>query len=63
MKGKRDGLTTRWSGPGCLVGRVLPRHGHRGQPLNSVVKQAKLNFPNVRFGRLREFANGRYGGN
>src|SRR5471032_2978720 len=29
----------RWSGPWVIVGRVWPRHGHRGRPLNSVVRQ------------------------
>ena len=27
-------LTTRSSGPGTIVGRVSPRHRHRGRPLN-----------------------------
>ena len=31
-------LTTRWSGPRGMVGRVWPRHGHRGRPLNWVVR-------------------------
>src|SRR5579859_2353374 len=31
-------LTTRWSGPWGMVGRVCPRHGHRGRPLNWVVR-------------------------
>jgi hypothetical protein len=33
----RGDLTTRSSGPWGIVGRVWPRHGHRGRPLNSVV--------------------------
>jgi len=32
-------LTTRWGGPWNSVGRVFPRHGHRGWPLKSVVRQ------------------------
>jgi hypothetical protein len=32
-------LTTRSSGPWVIVGRVCPRHGHRGRPLNSVVSR------------------------
>jgi hypothetical protein len=32
-------LTTRSSGPESIVGRVWPRHGHRGRPLNSVVRR------------------------
>ena len=31
-------LTCRWSGPWNIVGRVWPRHGRRGRPLNSVVR-------------------------
>jgi hypothetical protein len=27
----------RWRGPRAIVGRVWPRHSHRGSPLNSVV--------------------------
>jgi hypothetical protein len=30
-------LTTRSSRPWCNVGRVFPRHGHRGRPLNAIV--------------------------
>jgi len=32
-------LTSRQSGREKLVGRVFPRHGHRGRPLNSGVRQ------------------------
>src|SRR5258706_7708758 len=39
-------LTTRWSGPGSIVGRVWPRHGGHGRPLNSVVRQHSwIHFP------------------
>src|SRR5438105_1260563 len=31
-------LTTRLSGPKNIVGRVFPRHGQRGRPLNWVVR-------------------------
>ena len=30
-------LTMRCSGPWCIAGRVWPRHGHRGRPLNTIV--------------------------
>ena len=33
------GLTTRSSGRVIIVGRVLPRHGHCGRSLNSVVRK------------------------
>jgi hypothetical protein len=29
----------RWSGPWNIVGRVWPRHGHRGRPLNAIVRR------------------------
>jgi hypothetical protein len=32
-------LTTRSSGPANIVGRVWPRHGQRGRPLSSVIRQ------------------------
>ena len=31
-------LTSRSSCPWVIVGRVWPRHGHRGRPLNSIVR-------------------------
>ena len=37
----------RWSGPGNIVGRVFPRHGHRGRPFKSVVKLQKSPISNA----------------
>ncbi len=35
-----------WSGPWTIVGRVWPRHGHRGRPLNAIVRQHQdMDYP------------------
>ena len=33
----------RWSGPCGIVGRVWPRHGQLGRPLNAVVRHQTMN--------------------
>src|SRR5688500_16576010 len=46
-------LTTRWSGPWVIVGRVWPRHRQHGRPLNSAARshtRGTISRPPLRLG-------------
>ena len=55
-------LTTRSSGPGKSVGRVFPRPGHCGRPLNEAVRQhskSAMSSPNLTRGGMQSSKNHR----